>query len=66
MDPDGAVERAGAGKNELLHKEDLSSERWDCADAASPRLRYAVFSAQRTGSELLCDYLRERGIGIPF
>lgn len=63
---DRSAERVGAGKNEMLHKEELCSERWDRADGDSPRLRYVIFSAQRTGSELLCDYLRERGIGIPF
>jgi len=66
MDRDSSEERAGAGKNELLHKEELCSERWDRSEGTGTRLRYAIFSAQRTGSELLCDYLRERGVGIPF
>ncbi len=63
---DRPAERIGAGRNEMLHKETLCSERWDRADGDGPRLRYVIFSAQRTGSELLCDYLRERGVGIPF
>jgi LPS sulfotransferase NodH len=60
------VEHVGAGKNEVRHKADLCSEGLDSVDGAAPRSRYVIFSAQRTGSELLCDYLRERGIGIPF
>jgi len=60
------VTQIGAGKNEVLLKEALSSEHWDRSDGTPTRLRYVVFSPQRTGSELLCSHLAQRGIGIPF
>jgi LPS sulfotransferase NodH len=42
----------------------LSSER-DVGDGSAPRLKYAVLSLPRTGSEFLCASLRRRGIGVP-
>src|SRR5215469_3271483 len=56
----------GAGESELQRLDALCSDEWDRPDDVELRARYAVFSAQRTGSEWLCDILRQRGIGIPF
>ncbi len=58
--------QVGAGKSELLRLDALCSEEWDRPDNVALRARYAIFSAQRTGSEWLCDFLRQRAIGIPF
>jgi LPS sulfotransferase NodH len=44
---------------------ELASERWDCADGGPVRLRYAILAPQRTGSDLLCAYLRHQGLGLP-
>ena len=60
------MEPAGAGLSELAHKDALCSAQWDHPDGAGLRARYAIFSAQRTGSEWLCDYLRQCAIGVPF
>jgi Stf0 sulfotransferase len=60
------IERTGAGQNEVLRNDALCSEQWDRPDELGLRARYAVFSAQRTGSEWLCDYLRQCAIGVPF
>ncbi|HLJ18999.1 MAG TPA: Stf0 family sulfotransferase [Stellaceae bacterium] len=56
----------GAGANERGRIDDLCSETWDRPDDGSLRARFVIFSAQRSGSEWLCDYLRRCGIGIPF
>ncbi|HKX10384.1 MAG TPA: Stf0 family sulfotransferase [Stellaceae bacterium] len=37
----------------------------DVKDAPPSRLRYAIFSQARTGSELVAAYLRQQGIGLP-
>jgi LPS sulfotransferase NodH len=63
---DSSLTQIGAGKNEVLLKEALSSEQWDRSDGTPTRLRYMIFSPQRTGSELLCSHLTQRGIGMPF
>ncbi len=60
------VESVGAGESERRRLDALCSEEWDRPDDIGLRARYVVFSAQRTGSEWLCDFLRQRGIGIPF
>ena len=61
-----SFKKTGAGHNEILHRDALCSEQWDRPDEVGLRARYAVFSAQRTGSEWLCDYLRQCAIGVPF
>jgi LPS sulfotransferase NodH len=60
------MEPIGAGKHEVNRIEDMCSVRWDSLDAMTPRLRYLVFSIGRTRSELLCAYLVQRAIGVPF
>jgi trehalose 2-sulfotransferase len=57
--PDGMTE------NERRHKERLRSEDWDVGNGTPPRFRYVILSTPRSGSELLCAYLRQRGIGVP-
>lgn len=52
-------------EGERRYKEALRSPAWDVGNGAPTRFRYLIFSTQRTGSELLCAYLRERGIGVP-
>jgi LPS sulfotransferase NodH len=59
-------DQIATGKKELLHMEALISERWDRSDGVATRFRYVVLSLQRTGSELLCASLQQRGLGIPF
>ena len=61
-----AVTQPGVGVNERRRIDDLCSERWDRPDDRGLRARFVIFSAQRSGSEWLCDYLRQCGIGIPF
>jgi LPS sulfotransferase NodH len=51
--------------NEDIYKQLLLSEKWDVRNAPATRLRYAIFSLPRTGSELLCARLRLAGIGVP-
>src|ERR1700676_1927877 len=53
-----------AGDHEVSYFESLYSERWD-RPAAAARVRYLVLAQERTGSELLCAYLRQRGMGVP-
>jgi trehalose 2-sulfotransferase len=50
---------------ERRYKEALRSPTFDVGNGTPTRLRYLILSTQRTGSELLCAYLRERGIGVP-
>jgi len=50
---------------ERQYKEALRSPTWDVGSGTPTRFRYLIFSTQRTGSELLCAYLRERAIGVP-
>ena len=63
---DNGLEQVGAGKNELMTVDALCSEQFDRPDDLGVCARYAVFSAQRTGSGWLDDFLRQRGLGIPF
>lgn len=56
----------GVGEKERRHIEALVSEQGDCTDGTPTRLRYAIFSLPRTGSDLLSVYLRQRGAGMPF
>jgi LPS sulfotransferase NodH len=59
------MESPGRGKNELLRIDEQCSERWDSLEDQTPRFRYVVLSGERTRSGLLCDYLAQRGIGLP-
>src|SRR5215469_5482074 len=56
----------GSGKHEISRIEDMCSDRLDSPDGLKPQFRYVVFSVGRTRSELLCAYLVQRGIGVPF
>ena len=59
------MESPGRGKNESRRIDEMCSERWDSPTDEVPRFRYVVLSGERTRSGLLCDYLGQRGIGIP-
>jgi LPS sulfotransferase NodH len=50
---------------ERRYKERLRSTEWDVGNGTAPRLKFAVLSLPRTGSEWLCAALRRRGIGVP-
>lgn len=60
------MEPIGAGKHEVNRIDDMCSERMDSAEQGACRFRYVVFSIGRTRSELLCAYLVQRAIGVPF
>ena len=60
------MEQIGAGKHEINRIEEMCSERLDSGDGLKPRFRYVVFSVGRTRSELLCAYLVQHAIGVPF
>jgi LPS sulfotransferase NodH len=47
------------------HNEDLTTEAWDSDDGKPRRMQYAIVSSPRVGSELLCAWLRQRGLGVP-
>ena len=53
-------------RREQEHEDELLSEKWDHADREPQRLRYAILISPRTGSDLLCGYLRRCGVGIPY
>ena len=53
------------GPEERRYDEALISERWDTGGSVAPHTRYALFAQMRTGSELVCADLRQRGIGVP-
>src|SRR5579862_7893027 len=61
-----AMAQFGAGKHEVNRIDDMCSERMDSAEQTPPRFRYLVFSTARTRSDLLCAYLVQRAIGVPF
>jgi LPS sulfotransferase NodH len=52
-------------ENARQYKDGLRSAEWDVGDGTPTRFRYAIFSTPRSGSELLCAYLRKHGIGVP-
>lgn len=54
-----------SGQHEIDYFERLYSAQWDRAAAAPTRMRYVVLAEERTGSELLCAYLRRHGVGAP-
>lgn len=55
----------GVGDGERRYNEALISERWDTGVGIPPHTRYAIFALMRTGSDLLCADLRQRGLGVP-
>lgn len=55
----------GVGSGEKRYTEALLSDRWDTNSNVVPHTRYVIFALMRTGSDLLCAYLRQRGLGVP-
>lgn len=54
-----------SGQAETDYFRSLFSAEMDLKEAPPPRLRYAILSQARTGSELMAAYLRQQGIGLP-
>ena len=49
------------------YSEEMIKEEYDLAGSPSgwPDIRYAIVGSPRSGSNLLCDYLTQLGLGVP-